>query len=106
MLDGFDQWSGPARPQPESAQLVGFDGPEEMAEGIRRLRGAIASGEATSRLDWKRALIATELIFASDTFGAGVEWEIVTGRDEVADLRILREVQRKLVGVCPPSTRE
>jgi len=41
------------------------------------------------------------LIFGSDTFGAGVEWETVTGRDEIADLALLREVQRRLVAVCP-----
>jgi hypothetical protein len=40
-------------------------------------------------------------MFASDTFGAGVEWEIVTGRDESEDLRLLRAVQRKLVAVGP-----
>jgi hypothetical protein len=73
-----------------------------MADGTEQMRDALASGAAISRRDWKRALIATELIFGSDTFGAGVEWEIVTGRDEGADLRLLRELQRKLVGVCPP----
>jgi hypothetical protein len=101
MVEGFGQWYGPARPEPESAQLVGFESADEMADGVSRLRAALRGGAALSRRDWKRALIATELIFGSDAFGAGVEWEIVTGRDDRRDLRLLREVQRKLVGVCP-----
>jgi len=101
MVDGFDQWSGPARPQPESAQLMGFGSPDEMAAGIDHMRELLATGQAMTRREWMRTLIATELIFGSDAFGAGVEWEIVTGRDEIADLRLLREIQRKLVGVNP-----
>ena len=102
MVSGFGEWFGPARPAPESATLAGFASVGEMADGIRSLRNAILAGEAVSRRDWRRALIATELIFGSDTFGVGVEWETVTGRDEVVDLKHLRELQRKLVGVCPP----
>jgi hypothetical protein len=101
MVEGFAHWFGPAHPEPESAQLAGFSTAEDMADGVARLRDALRAGAAITRRDWKRALIATELIFASDAFGAGVEWEIVTGRDEVQDLGILREIQRKLVGVCP-----
>lgn len=104
MIVGFGQWYGPARPEAVSAQLVGYDTTDEMADGISHLRDALRAGAALSRRDWKRVLIATELIFGSDAFGAGVEWKIVTARDEVRDLRLLREIQRKLVGVCPPPT--
>jgi hypothetical protein len=102
ILDGFDQWGGPAGPQPESAQLMGFRSADDMASSLNGMRDALAAGEAMSRRAWKRALIATELLFGSDTFGAGVEWETVTGRNDVEDLRLLRGIQRKLVGVCPP----
>jgi hypothetical protein len=100
IVHGLEQWNGPARPEAPSARLVGYDGSDAMAEGVLQMRDALASGAALSRRDWERALIATELIFGSDTFGAGVEWETVTGRDDVADLRLLREIQRKLVAVC------
>lgn len=102
IVAGLDQWCGPARPEPESARLVGFGSLQEMAAGLDRIQDRLATVGQLSRRDWKHVLIATELIFGSDTFGAGVEWETVTGRDEVADLALLRELQRKLVGVCPP----
>jgi hypothetical protein len=106
MVAGFGQWNGPARPEPGPAQLVGFDNADEMADGIPRLRDALRGGAPLSRRDWRRALIATELIFGSDAFGAGVEWEVVTGRDDRRDVGLLREIQRKLVGVCPPPPTE
>ena len=99
---GLCEWGGPARAAQESAILAGFADAEEMYAGTQRLRRALERQEPLSRRDWRRAAILTELIFASDFYGAGVEWEIVTGRDEVADLRLLRELQRKLIGVCPP----
>jgi len=50
-----------------------------------------------SRLDWFRTLASTEIMFASDLFGAGVEWSIVTGLSDSESLMILRSVQRKLI---------
>jgi hypothetical protein len=101
IVEGLKHWGGPADPQPESAVLAGFDGVQQMYASTERLRRSLEGGEPLSRRDWRRIMILTELIFASDTFGAGVEWETVTGRDEVTDLRLLRRVQRKLVAVCP-----
>jgi len=98
---GLGQWGGPARAEPESAVIADFRGVAEMDEATERLRRSVANGDPLSRRDWRRVLVLTELIFGSDTFGAGVEWETVTGRDEAIDLRLLREVQRKLVAVCP-----
>ena len=101
IIDGLAQWGGPARPRREPAVLAGFTNAEEMDSGAERFQRALESEEPLSRRDWRRVVVLTELIFGSDTFGAGVEWETVTGRDEIADLRLLREVQRKLVAVCP-----
>ena len=101
IIDGLAQWGGPARPRHEPAVLAGFANAEEMDSGAERFLRALESEEPLSRRDWRRVVVLTELIFGSDTFGVGVEWETVTGRDEVADLRLLREVQRKLVAVCP-----
>lgn len=98
---GLAQWGGPARARPESAAAVGFEDVEEMERATERLRRSLRADEALTRRDWQRVLVLTELVFGSDTFGAGVEWETVTGRDEIADLVLLRHVQRKLVAVCP-----
>jgi hypothetical protein len=35
---------------------------------------------------------------SSDVIGAGVEWETVTGLSDVETLRLLRGLQRKLIG--------
>jgi hypothetical protein len=101
IIAGLRQWGGPARARDESAALSGFATADEMHAGSVRLRRAIEGLQDLSRRNWQRVLVLTELIFGSDAFGAGVEWETVTGRDEVADLRLLREVQRKLAGICP-----
>lgn len=101
IIDGLAQWGGPARARHEPAVLAGFTNAEEMDSGTERFQRALESEEPLSREDWRRVVVLTEVIFGSDTFGAGVEWETVTGRDEVTDLRLLREVQRKLVAVSP-----
>jgi hypothetical protein len=95
VIAGLGQWGGPARPEPESAGIAGFRDVEEMSAATERLRRSLESDEPLSRRDWRRVVVLTELIFGSDTFGAGVEWGTVTGRDEVTDLALLRELQRK-----------
>jgi hypothetical protein len=42
-------------------------------------------------------LVATEIVFASDVFGAGVEWSTVTGSTDAETIAVLRQLQRKLV---------
>ena len=96
---GLSQWGGPAKPQAESARLVGFDNVRDMRAATRRLGQSIRRGHPLSRRDWQRIAVLAELIFASDRFGAGVEWETVTGRNEVTDLRLLRQLQRKLAAL-------
>ena len=54
-----------------------------------------------SMSDWRRALLATEIVFISDVLGSGIDWSITTGMDDVETLRMLRSVQRKLGGVSP-----
>lgn len=41
----------------------------------------------------------TEVVFASDVVGAGVEWEIVTRFSDEGTIQALRRIQRKLVSV-------
>ena len=44
-------------------------------------------------------LILTEVVFVSDLVGSGVEWETTTGLSDEVTIRLLRGIQRKLVGV-------
>jgi hypothetical protein len=74
-----------------------------MADAVNRIRTVLHSDGHLARREWRSTLVAAELVFGSDTYGAGVEWEIVTGADDAESLNVLRELQRKLVGVCPPT---
>jgi hypothetical protein len=77
---------------------MGFDEDPDLIEQRERLSAAIVSSARLSRFDWTRALLFVEIMFASDVIGAGVEWPaVMTSYDEEA-LRLLRQVQRKLVG--------
>jgi len=101
LLAGVREWGGPATPNDGVARLCGFSNPAAMDSGLKAIDAALAEQRPLRRKDWRRALIATEIVFASDTYGAGVEWQIVTGRDDCESLVTLRELQRKLVGVSP-----
>jgi hypothetical protein len=61
-----------------------------------RLRPLIRTGQPLNRRDWRRALIATEIVFASDVFGSGWDWSITTGISDEDTIRILRSLQRKI----------
>jgi hypothetical protein len=63
----------------------------------QRLASALDSGIPLTRLDWTRVLVSAEFDFASDVFGAGVEWDIVTPLGDEHSLKLLRSLQRKLV---------
>jgi len=59
----------------------------------------VDSGHLLSGRDCRSALIATEIAFASDVYGAGAEWPTVTGFADDETVEILRAVQRKLVSI-------
>jgi hypothetical protein len=75
---------------------MGFDGVEGLQVDGRRLSQSIRAGQPLSRKDWRRALVATEVVFASDVFGSGVDWSITTGLSDEETIRILRSLQRKI----------
>ena len=97
--EGLIQWGGPSRCSEELAVAMGFLGTADLYEQSARIRAALSDRSSISRLDVTRALLATEIVFSSDVMGAGVDWEIVTGLEDVQTLRLLRGLQRKLVGV-------
>ena len=76
---------------------MGFQGVSDFFAHADRIRAVIESAEPVSALDATRALAATEIVFASDIFGAGVEWPTVTGLTDEETIHVLRRLQRKLV---------
>jgi hypothetical protein len=85
------------------AVAMGFHSAADLHAQAVRIAMALAQHEPLAGQDWKRMLVATEVAFASDVFGLGVEWETVTGLGDEETLAVLRCVQRKLVGVGSPS---
>lgn len=76
---------------------MGFQSLADLFEEGGRIGDAIVEGRPLSRTDWTRALLATEIVFASKVTGSGWEWPITTGFEDATTLKILRTLQRKIV---------
>ena len=96
------EWGGPARCSDQLAVGMGFSGVHDLLGQTRRLRSALADDVPLSAADWARTLLASEIVFASDLAGSGVEWQTTTGRSDEATMRTLRSIQRKLAKVVRP----
>lgn len=103
LAQGVLQWGGPTYPSAALAVALHCDGVEALeAEGFRlcdKLRGH----EALSDEEVIFALVSTELNFASDRWGAGDEWETVSGYSDAETLEMLRQLQAKVgrIGARP-----
>ncbi|MBM7437346.1 hypothetical protein [Streptomyces sp. HB132] len=99
---GLMEWCGPARCTEEFAVAMGFDGVQDLSDRGMSIRSALAGEEALDPMDWARALLATELAFASDVVGSGYEWSTTTGWPDDTTVRVLRSVQLKLIRTVAP----
>jgi catechol 2,3-dioxygenase-like lactoylglutathione lyase family enzyme len=93
---GLTEWGGPAHCTDALAQVIGFADAEELLRVGSDLADRIERAESLSDRDWRRALVATEFVFASDVFGSGVDWQTTTGLSDAETIALLRSVQRKL----------
>jgi hypothetical protein len=80
------------------AIALGFTTETHLLEEAKLIRTLLDDGASLTPLDAARALAATEIVFASDVFGSGVEWESTTGLSDEDTIRTLRVLQRKLAG--------
>ena len=99
LAQGLLQWGGPAAPTDALAVALGFADVRDLLTKSRRIGTAIRQGTPVTVSDFRRALVATEIVFSSDVFGAGVEWETVTGLTDQETISLHRTLQRKLVSV-------
>ncbi|MFE4195600.1 hypothetical protein ACFRJ9_07030 [Paenarthrobacter sp. NPDC056912] len=95
---GLMEWAGPAAPTEAMALAMGFGGVDDLFAEGERIAAFIHAGRSLTKADWRRALLATEIVFVSSTVGAGLDWSIVTGYQDDETIRILRAIQRKLGG--------
>ena len=96
---GVIEWGGPARCTEEMAIAIGFQSVQDLFDSTDRLAGAIADGRALPAADWLRVLLATEIVFASNTIGSGHDWATTSGLSDEQSLTALRSAQLKLAGV-------
>jgi hypothetical protein len=93
---GLIEWGGPARCTQEMAVAMGFESVDDLFVQSDRLIEALEARHALSRTDWTRVLLATEVVFASNILGAGRDWAIATGIDDVKAVELLRQLQSKI----------
>ena len=96
---GIIEWRGPANCTEEMAVAMGFKSVQDLFDCTDRLAEAIASGTPLTAFDWLRVLLATEIVFASNVMGSGVDWSITSGLSDEESLLLLRSAQRKLAGI-------
>jgi hypothetical protein len=95
LVSGLMEYGGLAKGAPALAPLVGVASVAEFYQLADRLKAAIRNGEPLSDLDWARALVLTEISWASDLLGAGTEFWTNMRDEKVAPL--MRSLQGKLV---------
>ena len=96
---GVVEWGGPARCTEEMAVAMGFRSVQDLFDSTDRLTAAIQAGTPLIAADWLRVLLATEIVFASNTMGSGLDWSITSGLTDDQSITLLRSVQRKLGGI-------
>jgi len=89
-------WGGPAHPTDELAAAMGFSSAEALSDEAWALWKRIEAGETLTTEDWRRVLLAVEIVFASDVVGSGLDFRFTSGIPDEEAIRILRSLQGKL----------
>ncbi|WP_409436332.1 hypothetical protein [Mycobacterium sp. SMC-14] len=95
MVQSLNEYFGSAkRADSVLAPIIGLPRTEDFDSFVERIIEALESKEPLIDLDWARALFLTEIAWASDLIGSGLDFA-TNIRDEKA-LPLLRSVQRKI----------
>ena len=94
---GLVEWGGPARCTEELAVAMGFSSVSDLFTESDRIVVALEDSLPMRHIDWARTLLATEIVFMSDTVGAALDWEIVTTIPDFETFKTIRGLQRHLV---------
>lgn len=93
---GLKDWNGPTEPTESMAVALGFSGVEDLCSEGDRIAEAISAGEPLTERDWSRALLSTEVVFASIVVGAASEWGTIHSGTDAHWIGVLRSIQRKV----------
>jgi len=96
LRQGLLEWGGPARCSEEMAIAIGFRSVAELLEESVKIADILLTATSMRELDWRRVLLATEIVFVSNVVGSGIDWVNTTGMSDEETIAILRSVQRKI----------
>ncbi len=96
LRSGLNEWGGSANLTDVLAEALGFTSTDDFFEQSRRVGAVLDRGGPMPIDDWRRTLLATEVVFASDIVESGIEWETATGVRDATALQLLRSLQRGL----------
>jgi hypothetical protein len=94
LAQGLNEYGGPIRNQLVMVRAVGLPDSASFDALVDRLHTAVSRKEPLSKLDWARAVFLTEVSWASDLVGSGLDFA-TNFRDEAA-AALLRSIQWKL----------
>jgi hypothetical protein len=97
LFHGLNEYGGSIHYKPILTRALGLPDRASFDALLDRLRRAIARKEPLSKLDWARAVFLTEVSWASNLVGSGLDFRSNFHDDEAAPL--MRSIQRK-IGQC------
>jgi hypothetical protein len=98
------EWSGVATGAPLPIKTLGIaTNWIEFDSLVSCLETAIVGQEPMSALDWTRTLFLTEVSWASNVVGAGLDFALVTSISDEEAVKLLRSIQWKLSRYYRPS---
>ena len=93
---GLLDWGGPARPTDALAVAMGFIDAAALPRDAWGLWEHIDRSSSLAAEDWRRVLLAVEVVFVSDVVGSGLDWRFTSGFSDAETIEVLRGLQRKL----------
>jgi hypothetical protein len=93
---GLLDWGGPARPTDALAVAMGFTDAEALPREAWALWQQIDHSSSLTANDWRRVLLAVEVVFVSDVVGSGLDWRFTSGFSDAETIDVVRGLQRKL----------
>jgi hypothetical protein len=93
---GLRDWGGPASASEDLVRVMGFESIADLFREGQRIAELIWTGQPLTARDWTRALVATEFVWASEVYGAGLDSIYTFGYSDAEAVAFLRSAQRKL----------
>ena len=93
---GLLDWGGPARPTDALAVAMGFTDAAALPREALALWEHIDRSSSLTANDWRRVLLAVEVVFVSDVVGSGLDWHFTSGFSDAETIDLVRGLQRKL----------